>query len=146
MPSPQSSPNPTLLHATTVASGGQAVLIRGASGSGKSSLALQLLAYGADLVADDQTQIWAEDGGVMATVPDTILGQIEARGVGILRAPAAGPQPVSLVVDCDAIETERLPPLRTTRLLDVTLPVIGKSASPHFPAAILLYLRHGRLA
>ena len=41
-----------LLHASCVAVAGRAVLITGPSGSGKSSLALTLLAHGAALVAD----------------------------------------------------------------------------------------------
>ncbi len=135
----------TLLHATTIAVDDRAVLIRGASGSGKSGLALQLMAYGADLVADDRTHVWVQDGHVMADVPQTISGQIEARGVGVLETPPTGPRQVKLVVDLDLTETERLPPIRETHLLEVALPVIGKTGVAHFPAAILLYLKHGRL-
>ncbi|MEL7257371.1 MAG: serine kinase [Pseudomonadota bacterium] len=146
MPAQPDPSKSTLLHATTIAADDRAVLIRGASGSGKSGLALQLMAYGADLVADDRTQVWVQDGHVMADVPETILGQIEARGVGVLKAPPTGPRQVKLVVDLDLTETERLPALRETHLLDIALPLIGKSGFAHFPAAILLYLRHGRLA
>jgi HPr kinase/phosphorylase len=39
----------TILHASCVALNGRAVLITGKSGSGKSALALQLMAYGAML-------------------------------------------------------------------------------------------------
>lgn len=136
----------TLLHATTIAVDDRAVLIRGASGSGKSGLALQLMAYGAGLLADDRTHVWVQDGHVMADVPQTISGQIEARGVGVLKAPPTGPRRVKLVVDLDLTETERLPPMRETQLLDVAVPLVGKTGFAHFPAAILLYLRHGRLA
>ena len=48
-----------MLHATTVALAGQGVLILGPSGSGKSGLALQLMAMGAELVADDRTIVTA---------------------------------------------------------------------------------------
>ena len=47
-----------LLHATAVAIDGRAVLLRGASGSGKSDLALRLIDAGARLVADDQSELY----------------------------------------------------------------------------------------
>ncbi len=136
----------TILHASTVALGARAVLIRGASGAGKSALALQLMAHGAALVADDRTRLWIARGEVMADAPDTIRGMIEARGVGILAAVPAGPQPVRLIVDMDKAETERLPPMRQEPLLGISLPVVRKIEAPHFPAAILLYLSSGREA
>ena len=135
----------TILHATTIAVGPRAALIRGAAGSGKSGLALQLMALGARLIADDQTRIWRADGDVIADVPGPIRGRIEARNVGILAAPAAGACPLALIVDMDHTETERLPPLRRETLLDIGLPVVRKTDFAHFPAAILLYLTHGRL-
>ena len=45
----------TLLHASCVSINGNGVLICGSSGSGKSSLAINLIALGAELVADDRT-------------------------------------------------------------------------------------------
>ena len=133
------------LHATTVAVAGRAVLIRGVSGSGKSGLALQLLALGARLVADDRTRLWCQGTALMAGAPDAIRGRIEARGVGILAVPAMGPCAVALVVNMDEDETERLPPPRRTQLLGVTLPLLRKCTAPHFPAALTLYLKGGIL-
>jgi HPr kinase/phosphorylase len=139
---------PLILHASCVAFGGHAVLILGASGRGKSGLALQLMGFGAELVADDRTCLWRQDGAggpqVMADAPETLRGLIEARGVGILKAAAAGPVPVNLVVDLDQIETSRLPPLRRFALLDVDMPLVHMVDTPAFPAAILQYLRQGR--
>lgn len=137
--------SPLILHATTVAMGGRAVIIRGPSGSGKSGLALQLMAMGAALVADDRTRLWREGGRVMADAPDTIRGRIEARFVGLLAALACGPAPVGLVVDMGEPETDRLPPRRETAILGVDLPLVRKSDAPHFPAAIRLYLSEGRV-
>lgn len=134
------------MHATTVALNGRAVLIRGASGSGKSALGLQLLGLGAALVADDRTRLWRVGAQVMADAPDTIRGRIEARGVGILNAPACGPQAVALIVDLDRVEEVRLPPMRQAALLGVTLPLLHKIETAYFPAAIRLYLLHGREA
>lgn len=134
-----------ILHATCVAHSGRAVLIRGASGRGKSGLALQLLALGAGLVADDRTRLWVAEGRVMADAPETIRGQIEARGMGILRLPSTGPQPVALIVDLDAETTERMPSLTHADLLGQSVPLVKKADHAHFPAAVLLYLIHGTL-
>ncbi|MFU8834655.1 MAG: HPr kinase/phosphorylase [Roseovarius sp.] len=131
-----------VLHASCVAIDGRAVLIRGASGRGKSGLALQLLALGADLVADDRTRLWREGARVMAQAPETIHGKIEARGMGILQMPATGPVQVALVVDLDTEATTRLPPPETAELVGIRLPLIKNAPFPYFPAAILLYLRH----
>ncbi|MEQ8896512.1 MAG: serine kinase [Roseovarius sp.] len=130
----------TILHASCVAHGGRAVLIRGASGSGKSGLALQLMALGAGLVADDRTRLWLDGRSVMADAPPAIRGRIEAREVGILTAPPAGPAPVALVIDMDAAETDRLPDHRAVTLLGEDIPLARKSELTHFPAAILTYL------
>ena len=58
-----------LVHGTTVEIAGQAVLIRGPSGSGKSDLALRLIDGGAQLVADDQTELSPRDGRLVASAP-----------------------------------------------------------------------------
>ena len=121
-------------------------MILGPSGSGKSALALQLMAMGCDLVSDDRTVVTARDGVLIASAPEAIRGRIEARGVGLLTAAAAPSATVVLAVDLRRDETERLPPWRTHRVLDIDLPLLHRVASPHFPAAILQYLKSGRAA
>lgn len=130
-----------ILHATTVAIAGRGVLIIGPSGAGKSSLALQLMALGADLVADDRTQVTRDMDQVIANVPETIAGQIEARGVGILNVDAAGPTALGLVVDLSQTETQRLPLAHTHEVLGVPLPCLHNAVGVHFPSAILLYMK-----
>ena len=139
-------PVETVIHATCVAHCGHAVLIRGASGCGKSGIALELMALGAGLVADDRTRLWRQGDQVMADAPETIRGRIEARGIGILTLPCVGPQPLALIVDMDRDVAERLPPLDHEEVMGVTLPILGRAAHRHFPAAILLYLMHGELS
>lgn len=133
------------LHASAVADYGLGVLITGPSGSGKSALALQLMSMGAQLVADDGVLLSrAPDGRVLARAPAAIRGLIEARGIGLLRAGAVDDVPLALVVDLSQVETQRLPPERTTLVLGTELPLLHKVASPHFPAAIRQYLACGR--
>ncbi len=78
-----------LVHATAVAIEGEAVLLRGPSGSGKSDLALRLIDGGAQLVADDQTLLRRAGGRVLASAPPAIAGLLEVRGVGVVRVEAA---------------------------------------------------------
>lgn len=134
------------LHASCVALNGRAVLISGASGSGKSALALELMSRGADLVSDDQTIIYPDLEGIIATAPSSIRGQIEARGVGILKADEVASAVVALVVDLDQQESERLPGQYTFSRFGITLPLLYHVPHPHFAPAILQFLKTGRSA
>ncbi|MBO9475531.1 HPr kinase/phosphatase C-terminal domain-containing protein [Shimia sp. R10_1] len=135
-----------LLHGSCVADAGRAVFIRGASGRGKSSLSLQLMAYGAMLVADDQTLVRQAGDGLWVRAPDTTRGLVEARGVGILRAETELQARLQLVVDLDQIEMDRLPHPREAHILGKPVPLLWGVDAPYFAAAILQMLRHGRNA
>ncbi len=123
---------------------GRGVLILGPSGSGKSALALQLIAFGAILVSDDRTEITRSDDRLTASVPPSIAGLIEARGVGILWAEHAGPVPLGLIVDLGQPEAGRLPQRHEHTLLGLTLPCLHNPANMHFAAAIHVYMRGSR--
>lgn len=75
------------------------VLLVGKSGAGKSDLVLRLMARGAALVADDRTELFADDGRLMARCPAAIAGLIEARGLGIVALPHAAHARIVLVAD-----------------------------------------------
>lgn len=136
----------TIVHASCVAVEQRAVLILGPSGSGKSGLALRLMAYGAALVADDRTELHLRDGVLVARSPSALRGMIEARGVGVLNAPVQDEAAVVLAVDLATPETDRLPQRHTVQFLGVRCDLVLGSRSDHFPAAVLCYLKHGRLA
>ncbi len=134
----------TTIHASAVAVEGRGLLILGPSGAGKSSLALALMAQGALLVADDRVLLDARDGRLIAACPPTLAGRIEARGVGILSAAAAGPVPVAQVVDLGRAETMRLPPRRSITLLGIALPLVLGPMGPHLAPALRQLLLGGR--
>ena len=90
-----------------VAMRGRGVLITGAPGSGKSSLALALLDRGGALVGDDGVELALVDGRVHAHAPEAIAGLIEVRNVGLLEVPIAS-APVAIVIHLST-EAERLP-------------------------------------
>lgn len=89
------------IHATAIALAGQAVLLLGPSGSGKSRLALRLMSSGAWLVADDQTTLTARDSQIFATCPPTIRGRLEVRSLGIVAAAHQTEAPVVLALNLD---------------------------------------------
>ena len=133
------------LHATAVALTPEAgALILGPSGSGKSSLALRLVAFGAQLVADDRVILSVEDGALIARCPPPIVGLIEARGAGILRAAPIAQARIVLAIDMGRDETERLPQSREIAFLGVTLPLVLRLQHGHLEAVILQWLKAGR--
>ena len=132
------------IHASAVALDGQGVLVLGPSGAGKSALALQLIGLGAQLVGDDRIALDRVGGDVIASAPAALAGLIEARGVGLLRAPWA-PAPLRLVVDLGQTEAMRLPPIRHTPVMDMSLPLVLGPLTAHLPATICLLLRGGRI-
>ena len=133
------------LHATTVAVEGRGILITGPAGAGKSSLALALMALGARLVADDRTILTTEGAALVATCPPSLHGMIEARGIGILRADAVDRAVVTVAVDMGQTETERLPEHRDVTYLGRMVPLVLGQRLPHFPSALLHYVRAGRM-
>jgi serine kinase of HPr protein (carbohydrate metabolism regulator) len=106
------------VHGTAIALGASAVLIRGASGSGKSDLALRCLALAptalvaspALLVADDRVLLTRSGDRLKVEAPPAIRGKLEVRGVGIVSVPFAPSAELALVADLVAAgEVERLP-------------------------------------
>ena len=133
------------LHATAVAVDGKGLLILGASGSGKSSLAIDLISLGALLIADDG--VWLETAADPALLerPKTATDLIEARNVGLIRAGMTlAAAPLVLAVDLDRAETERLPPIHSIALGDRRIPLLHAAHQHRLAPTLHLMLRHGR--
>ncbi len=106
-----------LVHATSVIPGKAstpfaaaveaAVLLFGDSGSGKSDVALRLIAMGGQLLSDDQTELFVESGRLFAAAPEPLRNHMEIRGVGIRKAPSL--QPGCRAVVREAGRKERAP-------------------------------------
>lgn len=104
------------VHATCILLGRHGVLIRGASGAGKTALAGALIdaarARGsfACLVADDRVALSVAHGRLVARAPEAIAGLMEIRGRGIVAVDHEPAAVVRLVVDLVPAEAlERMP-------------------------------------
>ncbi|MCI4662542.1 MAG: serine kinase [Neomegalonema sp.] len=123
---------------------GQAILIRGPSGIGKSSFALRLIGLGAVLVADDFVSLGLEGKRVMAKAPSRLRGVIEARGVGLLRLPYLDHAPLALIVDLVANTNHpaaRLPENRYENLGSVQIPLLSMTEDSRSAAIIAAMAR-----
>ena len=139
-----------LLHASCAALGGDAVILLGLPGSGKSDLVLRLIQDPAwRLVADDQVAVTAEAGRLQAAPPAALRGMLEVRGLGILRdLPVAEAATLRLAVHLvppDAVP--RLPEPAAWICEDVAIPAIdlcAREASAPAKLAMALAVATGR--
>ncbi len=134
---------PGNVHGTVVAWRGKGLMFCGPSGSGKSDLAIRLMAEGAMLVADDRVDLTVEGNRVMARPPSALAGKIEVRGAGILQTGHQAAAVLSLVVHLrPREEIARLPDPASERVGDLSLPCISLHAfDASAPAKIALVLR-----
>jgi HPr kinase/phosphorylase len=120
------------LHASAVVIGEAGMLIRGPSGSGKSSLAFALIAAAEDtglfarLVGDDRIAVESRGGRLIAYGHPMILGKIERHGRGIVEIPFLPAAVVRLVIglagEDEAVPRYPKPDHDHIELAGVTLP------------------------
>jgi serine kinase of HPr protein (carbohydrate metabolism regulator) len=125
--------------ASAVVYRGAGILIRGAPGTGKSTLALMLIEDGGRLVGDDRIHLGVRNGRLVASGHGAIAGKIELRGRGLVERPFEPSAVVRLVVDCvapDEIARMPEPAVLTATLLGVRLPCQPVAANS--PAAPML--------
>lgn len=139
---PSDGPGGDLVHATCVAVDGRGLLILGSSGSGKSSLAIQMIALGAELVGDDLIRLTPTAGRPVAQVANPDIAAIEARGIGLLPVLLRDSVPLWAVLDLNHSESDRYPSQdRKYLCMGHSLPLLFRVEGAQFAASLLLYLR-----
>lgn len=77
-------PQTQSVHGVMVCIKGHGVLITGTAGIGKSSLALELIRQGHQLVADDVVDLVVENGSLRANCPAMLKGLLHSRELGTI--------------------------------------------------------------
>lgn len=132
----------SMLHASAVAVGGRGLLITGGAGAGKTTLALEMIALGARLVADDLVRAETDHAGrLQLSAPEGIAGLVEVRGFGLARLPARASVTLSLIADLDRAEAARLPEPRQRTIRGIACPVFLCKGKPGLAAALTCLLR-----
>ncbi len=135
------------LHANCVLINDTGILVRGASGSGKSSMSRALIEgalarnWFARLVADDRTRIACRHGRLIARPVDIIRGMIEIRGVGIVEMPVQDAAVLRLVIDLEE-HAPRMPgdADQQAEILGLTLPRIVRNRGEDIVGHVLASL------
>lgn len=133
-----------LCHGTAVALNDRSLVLLGPSGVGKSSTALQMIACGARLISDDR--VWIKRGAqnkLIASAPDRIAGQIEARGIGILKTDIQEACHLCYAVDLSRPSDARCPDVEMTYVCGLALRLVRPRKGPEVPAALICLLKYG---
>lgn len=118
-------------HACALEINQSGILIKGRSGSGKTSLMMGLLerakleGYEAYLIADDQVILNSEIEFLEASVPSQIAGLVEIRGYGVVKHSHKSSTKLKLIVELiDDKKIERMPEPKFYELENATLPLL----------------------
>ncbi|HUF86508.1 MAG TPA: serine kinase [Thermohalobaculum sp.] len=130
------------LHASAVAVDGRGLLIVGRAGAGKTTLALEMIALGAELVADDRVAAAPDGAGrLWLSAPARLAGLVEVRGFGLARLPRRAGAALALIADLDRAAPARLPEPCTRALAGIACRVFLCKGKPGLAAALTCLLR-----
>ncbi len=139
-------------HCTVVSLNGIGVMLTGASGSGKTSLAFSLIESMRPregrglLVADDQTILVPENGVLLATAPPTIKGKAEVYGLGVVTMPSCDEVQIRIVAQLlPAMEIERLPNSSEISFAGIDIPRIDVPSNDDARATRMILAKLGML-
>ncbi len=139
------------LHGTLVRVHDRGVLIRGAPGSGKSRLALELIHHGHALVADDLVLARVIDNHLSGRAAGPQQGVLALRGVGMLDVAEVygaecthpAPQFVDWLVELGAAPPQPLPEHDFTEVLGCRLPRLRLQPNSRDATLVALCCRLG---
>ncbi len=104
--------------------GGRALLIEGAPGSGKTSLALMLIDRGARLIGDDGVTLSVRNGELWAAPPPNTAGMMEIRNIGFVSLPTTQ-APVALLIQAQDNAPRFVEAVGKTDISGIPVPTIA---------------------
>tara|TARA_Y100001934_G_C12073457_1_gene641234 strand:+ start:62 stop:547 length:486 start_codon:yes stop_codon:yes gene_type:complete len=135
-----------ILHASSIEVNGKALINEAAPKSGKSALALEMIALGAKLIADDRTEFFKKDGVVYARSPENLPIGIEARGIGILRLPTCSFAPVLFFIEiCDEFSRTQSSQPQEKMILGKAFEFYQLSVMSSTASTLYLLMQHGKI-
>ena len=130
------------IQATAISYQKHAILIQGPSGTGKTSLALQLIERGAHLIGDDIVEVFIKNKQLYCKSEEKLKGVVEVRGLGLVAGlKVSKPAPVLCVIRLHKKPTERLPKKKTISLLNKKIPVFDFYACNSTEIGVLYLIR-----
>ena len=130
------------IQATAISYQKHAILIQGPSGTGKTSLALQLIERGAHLIGDDIVEVFIKNKQLYCKSEEKLKGVVEVRGLGLVAGlKVSKPAPVLCVIRLHKKPTERLPKKKTISLLNKKIPVFDFYACNTTEISVLYAVR-----
>ena len=132
-----------IMHATSVYINGKGIVIFGKSGSGKSKLAIKLIAFGAKLISDDQTQLELKKSRIILRKPVSTPNFIEARGIGLIEVPKVTSAELFCFIKITDIELERLPYEKQKNCFGKKIKMIEFNPKYNNESALFFGLRYG---
>ena len=130
------------IQATAISYQKHAILIQGPSGTGKTSLALQLIERGAHLIGDDIVEVFIKNKQLYCKSEEKLKGVVEVRGLGLVAGlKVSKPAPVLCVIRLHKKSTERLPKKKTISLLNKKIPVFDFYACNTTEISVLYAVR-----
>lgn len=140
-------PQPSFIHATAFVVGERGILVRGASGAGKSSFADEAIIAAHDkglfaaLVGDDRVSLEGRSGRIILRPHPVLEGFIERRGLGIMPIKSIPAARLSGVVDLAINPAERLPSAdqQSDHLLGLVFPRLSLTKSEGGARNLILF-------
>lgn len=109
---------------TCVAIGNRAILIEGAPGTGKSSLALALIDRGATLIGDDSVILESREGRLFASPHPQTKGLLEVRNLGLIPLDCTQDVAVAVTLLLDEAAPRYIEQADTTIICGIAIPLI----------------------
>ena len=132
-----------VIHASSIEISGKGVVILGKSGAGKSSLAIKLVSMGAKLISDDQTHFNLKEDKIIISKPESTPNLIEARGIGLIKAPFVKSATLFCFVKITDLELKRLPYTKKKYCFGKEIKMIEFNPTYNNESALFLGLRYG---